>query len=82
MLTRHYVEPELGAKLADHGLPAVGEGTVIGAAEKYLTKPVMGARQEITAMIAKTRGKTVGSHAPAMPSCSLSACTTTPTESS
>jgi DNA-binding GntR family transcriptional regulator len=27
--------------------------TVIGAAEKFLTKPVMGAQQEITAMIAQ-----------------------------
>lgn len=64
VLTRHYVEPELGAKLADHGLPAVGEGTVIGAAEKYLTKPVMGARQEITAMIApEHEAKLIGCHA-------------------
>jgi len=50
VLTRHYVEPELGAKLAADGVPSVGEGTVIGAAEKLLTKPIMGARQEITAM--------------------------------
>ncbi len=50
MLTRHYVDPELGAKLAGDGVPAVGEGTVIAAAEKFLSKPVMGARQEITAM--------------------------------
>jgi DNA-binding GntR family transcriptional regulator len=50
VLTRHYVEPELGAKLAADGIPSVGEGTVIGAAEKLLTKPIMGARQEITAM--------------------------------
>ena len=64
VLTRHYVEPELGAKLADHGLPAVGEGTVIGAAEKYLAKPVMGARQEITAMIApEHEAKLIGCHA-------------------
>jgi GntR family transcriptional regulator len=52
VLTRHYVEPELGAKLSAEGVPALGEGTVIGAAEKFLPKPVMGARQEITAMIA------------------------------
>jgi GntR family transcriptional regulator len=50
VLTRHYVDPELGAKLAGDGVPAVGEGTVIAAAEKFLNKPVMGARQEITAM--------------------------------
>ncbi|PQP22773.1 GntR family transcriptional regulator [Rhodococcus opacus] len=50
VLTRHYVEPDLGAKLAADGVPSVGEGTVIGAAEKFLTKPIMGARQEITAM--------------------------------
>ncbi|NHU46658.1 DNA-binding GntR family transcriptional regulator [Rhodococcus sp. SMB37] len=50
VLTRHYVEPDLGAKLAAEGVPSVGEGTVIGAAEKLLTKPIMGARQEITAM--------------------------------
>ncbi|MGE0218811.1 GntR family transcriptional regulator [Mycolicibacterium sp.] len=52
VLTHHYVSPELGAQLAADGVPAVGEGTVIGAAEKFLKKPVMGARQEITAMIA------------------------------
>jgi GntR family transcriptional regulator len=52
VLTHHHVDPALGAKLAADGVPAVGEGTVIGAAEKYLTKPVVGARQEITALIA------------------------------
>ena len=50
VLTRHYVDPELGLKLAGDGVPDVGEGTVIAAAEKFLSKPVMGARQEITAM--------------------------------
>jgi GntR family transcriptional regulator len=50
VLTRHYVSPELGEKLAGDGVPAMGEGTVIAAAEKFLRKPVMGARQEITAM--------------------------------
>ena len=59
VLTRHYVEPELGAKLADHGLPAVGEGTVIGAAEKYLSQTGHGCpsgnhRHDR----ARTRGKT------------------------
>jgi DNA-binding GntR family transcriptional regulator len=53
VLTHHYVAPELGELLAADGVPAVGEGTVIGAAEKFLKKPVMGARQEITAMIAQ-----------------------------
>lgn len=53
VLTHHYVAPELGELLAADGVPAVGEGTVIGAAEKFLEKPVMGARQEITAMIAQ-----------------------------
>ncbi|OKH74833.1 GntR family transcriptional regulator [Mycobacterium sp. SWH-M5] len=53
VLTHHYVAPELGEQLAAEGVPAVGEGTVIGAAEKFLTKPVMGAQQEITAMIAQ-----------------------------
>ncbi len=53
VLTHHYLSPELGAQLTAEGAPAVGEGTVIGAAEKYLKKPVMGARQEITAMIAQ-----------------------------
>lgn len=50
VLTRHYVDPELGATLAAQGIPSTGEGTVIGAAEKFLSKPIMGARQEITAM--------------------------------
>lgn len=50
VLTQHYVDPELGAKLAAEGVPSVGDGTVIGAAEKYLSSPVMGAQQEITAM--------------------------------
>jgi DNA-binding GntR family transcriptional regulator len=53
VLTHHHVDPELGARLAAEGVPAVGAGTVIGAAEKYLAKPVMGARQEITAMSAR-----------------------------
>lgn len=53
VLTHHHVDPALGAQLAADGVPAVGEGTVIGAAEKHLSKPVMGARQEITAMVAQ-----------------------------
>lgn len=52
-LTYHYLAPELGSQLSAIGAPALGEGTVIGAAGKFLTKPIMGARQEITAMIAQ-----------------------------
>jgi hypothetical protein len=40
VLTNHYVAPELGQQLAADGVPAVGEGTVIGAAEKFLQRPV------------------------------------------
>ncbi|TWE22556.1 GntR family transcriptional regulator [Prauserella muralis] len=50
VLTRHYVAPELGDKLRDNGIPARGEGTVIGSAEPFLARPVAGARQDITAM--------------------------------
>jgi DNA-binding GntR family transcriptional regulator len=50
VLTRHYVDPELGATLREHGIPSRGEGTVIGAAEQFLPRKVAGARQNITAM--------------------------------
>ncbi|WP_017198308.1 GntR family transcriptional regulator [Arthrobacter sp. M2012083] len=50
VLTRHYVDPTLGAKLAALGDESPGEGTVIGTAEHFLDKPIAGARQEITAM--------------------------------
>lgn len=50
VVTRHYVEPTLGAKLAELGDKSPGEGTVIGAAERFLDKPITGARQDITAM--------------------------------
>src|SRR6185312_14023553 len=45
VVTRHYVEPTLGAKLAELGDKSPGEGTVIGAAERFLDKPITGARQ-------------------------------------
>ncbi|AGP61399.1 GntR family transcriptional regulator [Streptomyces rapamycinicus] len=50
VLTRHYVAPELGDTLRAEGIPAKGEGTVIGSAEPFLERPVAGARQDITAM--------------------------------
>lgn len=50
VLTRHYVEPWLGEKLAALADSSPGEGTVIGAAERFLSRPIAGARQEITAM--------------------------------
>jgi GntR family transcriptional regulator len=52
VLTRHYVAPALGKLLRKQGIPSRGEGTVIGAADKYLTAKVAGARQDITAMSA------------------------------
>ncbi|WP_184728240.1 GntR family transcriptional regulator [Saccharopolyspora phatthalungensis] len=50
VLTRHYVDPELGERLKAHGIPSRGPGTVIGLAEPFLPRAVAGARQEITAM--------------------------------
>lgn len=55
VVTRHYVAPELGAVLAENGIPSVGDGTVIGAAERFLPARIAGARQEITAMNAPLR---------------------------
>ena len=52
VLTRHYVAPALGKLLRKEKIPSRGEGTVIGAAEKYLPAKVAGARQDITAMSA------------------------------
>lgn len=50
VLTRHYVSPDLGQKLAAAGIPSRGEGTVIGEAESLLPRRIAGARQDITAM--------------------------------
>jgi DNA-binding GntR family transcriptional regulator len=51
VVTRHYVDPELGEKLRVSGIPSKGPGTVIGEAEALLLpRPVAGARQDITAM--------------------------------
>lgn len=50
VVTRHYVDPELGAKLSANGIPSRGPGTVIGEAEPLLPRRVAGARQDITAM--------------------------------
>jgi GntR family transcriptional regulator len=50
VLTRHYVDPELGEKLRANGIPSRGPGTVIGEAEALLERRVAGARQDITAM--------------------------------
>ncbi len=51
VLTRHYVEPELGRKLRAAGIPSSGsDGTVIGEAEAHLSRRVAGARQDITAL--------------------------------
>lgn len=55
VVTRHYVAPELGKVLAENGIPSVGDGTVIGAAEPHLDAKIAGARQEITAMSAPAR---------------------------
>jgi DNA-binding GntR family transcriptional regulator len=52
VLTDHYVAPALGETLREHGIPSGGEGTVIGAAEPFLPRPVAGAQQDITATIA------------------------------
>lgn len=49
VLTNHYTAPELGRKLRERDIPGRGEGTVIGAAEPLLERPVAGAHQEITA---------------------------------
>ncbi|MGW6456485.1 GntR family transcriptional regulator [Streptomyces sp. NPDC055078] len=50
VVTRHYVAPDLGETLRGNGIPARGEGTVIGSAEPFLKHPVAGVRQDITAM--------------------------------
>lgn len=52
VVTDHWVSPELAAQLADAGVPTRADGTVIAEAEKYLSRKVAGARQEITAMSA------------------------------
>jgi GntR family transcriptional regulator len=50
VVTDHWVAPELAEKLANAGVPASADGTVIGEAEQFLPRKVAGVRQEITAM--------------------------------
>ncbi|OZI76423.1 GntR family transcriptional regulator [Bordetella genomosp. 2] len=48
--TRHHVSPALGRILKEQDIPSNGPGTVIGAAEAYLQRPVAGVQQNITAL--------------------------------
>lgn len=50
VLTTHYVDPDLGDTLRANGIPARGEGTVIGEAEPFISHRIAGARQDITAL--------------------------------
>lgn len=49
VVTRVFLPPEAGKRMKEEGLPAKGDGTVVGALERFIPRPVAGASQSITA---------------------------------
>ena len=50
VVTRIYLPPEPAKRMRDEGLPANGSGTVIGTLERFISLPVAGVSQDITAV--------------------------------
>jgi GntR family transcriptional regulator len=50
VVTRIYLRPEPARRMRDEGLPTNGAGTVIGTIERFISSPVAGVSQDITAV--------------------------------